>query len=539
MASLIDTLITKYELDDKHYRAGAKGVLTATDHIAARIRGATGLLSSFARSMMSPLAGLAALAGGAGLIGLGAAAVKTAVDLEALKAGLTAITGSAAEAERQFAILRALAKEPGLGLFEAIQGGTALEAAGLPFETVVMALKGFGNALATVGKGKAELELVTLALGQMATSGKVLGQDLRQLQQQLPQIRKIMQEAFGTAQPEELEKMGIDAVTFITTVSREFTKLQSTGNTAKNTFENLGDNIKVAMATAGQSILKVLMPAVDALSNALQNIVDSGLLQRVIDGFTDLFSGKNMGDAVQRALAWMLAAMQAMPAVLQNLGTNFASVFKWMRDNIIVVGAVFGAIFIGGPLIRGVLALVRVFKILTLAIREAGLVAVIMEAITTGGASLVANVAGLALGLAASYGIIKAIEAALPKLPAMVGIPSMADLRKQMESNLTAMQGGAPSAGGVPGIIGQAASAIAETARSTAETAANTAKLVQIDFRKYAFGGGNLGALGVTPVEMAGGGRVQINAPRGPQIVIDAHAYIQNIIGQHARAMRR
>ena len=64
------------------------------------------------------------------VIALGAAVVNSAANMDSLKRGLIAVSGSAAEAERQFVGLKEVAKLPGLGLKEAVQGSINLQALG-------------------------------------------------------------------------------------------------------------------------------------------------------------------------------------------------------------------------------------------------------------------------------------------------------------------------------------------------------------------------------------------------------------------------
>jgi len=84
---------------------------------------------------------------------LGGVALKQAADFESLRRGLEAVTGSSEKAAAQFERLKKGAEVSGLGFKEAVQGAVNLQAAGFSASTAERALKAFGNALATVGKG--------------------------------------------------------------------------------------------------------------------------------------------------------------------------------------------------------------------------------------------------------------------------------------------------------------------------------------------------------------------------------------------------
>ena len=119
---------------------------------------------------------------------------------------MRAVTGSASLAAEELKKLEKTAELPGLGFEQAVQGSINLQAASFSADEARQTLEGFGNALATVGGGKADLDGVVRALTQIAAKGKVTAQEINQLAERLPQIREIMKEAFGTSNTEELQK---------------------------------------------------------------------------------------------------------------------------------------------------------------------------------------------------------------------------------------------------------------------------------------------------------------------------------------------
>lgn len=212
------------------------------------------------------------------LVALGAGAIKAAADIDSLKRGLVAVTGSSAEAERQFVQLREVAKLPGLGLEEAARGAVNLQAFGFSAKESVDILKSFGNALATVGKGRAELDRVILQLGQMAGANKVLLQDLRPIIQQVPQVATIIRDNFGPqalSEPAEaLEKLGLSSRDFIAVLVRELGKLPAVTGGLKNDLENFSDSIKIALARIGDAMTPVVSRVLNTLVPAIEKAVD-------------------------------------------------------------------------------------------------------------------------------------------------------------------------------------------------------------------------------------------------------------------------
>jgi tape measure domain-containing protein len=200
----------------------------------------------------------------------GYAAIRTATQMDSLTRGLRTVAGSAEATQKQLVSLREVAKLPGLGFKEAVQGSINLQAAGFNAELAERSLKAFGNALATVGKGKSELDGVILALGQIESKGKVSAEEINQLAERVPQIRKAIIAAFGTADTEVLQKSKLTARQFVEGVVTQLEKLPAATGGAQNSFENLSDTAEQAMSKIGTAALKVAVPALDKLAPKIE-----------------------------------------------------------------------------------------------------------------------------------------------------------------------------------------------------------------------------------------------------------------------------
>lgn len=203
------------------------------------------------------------------LVGLGIAAIKTSADIDALRRGLNAVTGSASETEKQMVRLKEIAKLPAVGYEEVIKASTHLQAAGMSAQTAERSIKAFANAVATAGGGRKELELVQQALEKMASLPSVQGREVREIQRQVPQMRQIMLKAFGTADTKELQAMGIDPKYFIQRIVSEFEKLPQVLGGAKNEFENLKDAVTQSLDEIG----KALLPSVSANAKVMAEVI--------------------------------------------------------------------------------------------------------------------------------------------------------------------------------------------------------------------------------------------------------------------------
>lgn len=202
------------------------------------------------------------------LVSLGKGAFDAAMKMDSLKRALDTVSGSSEETERQLVRLREVAKMPGLGFAEAIQGSVRLQAAGLSAQMAERSLKAFGNALASVGAGKAELDGVTLALSQIQSKGKVSAEEINQLAERLPQIRKLMVDAFGTADTEILQRAKITSDEFISIIVGAAEKLPEATGGIKNDMENVADSVEKSLGRIGQSVGRVAGPAMQKLADA-------------------------------------------------------------------------------------------------------------------------------------------------------------------------------------------------------------------------------------------------------------------------------
>lgn len=246
-------------------------------------QGLTSLGSSLSIALTAPLAAL------------GVIATQNAVTLDSLKRGLEAITGSADEAGVQLERLTEIAKLPGIGFQEAIQGSIRLQAVGFSAEQAERALVQFSNAVALTGGGRAELERITVQLGQLSAKGKVLSQDLKPIIEAGPAVGKALKEAFGTVNAEDIQALGLSSEQFLDRLVKQLEKLPRAAGGARNTLENFSDSLFRASAAIGDAILPVLTqlinivePVITALANGFKSLPP--ILQVLVIGFGGLLA---------------------------------------------------------------------------------------------------------------------------------------------------------------------------------------------------------------------------------------------------------
>lgn len=209
------------------------------------------------------------------VIGIGAASIKAAADMEKLELALSAVMGDAEMARAEMEKLRKVAEAPGLGFEQAVRGSARLQAVGLSADEARNTLSEFGNAVARSGGGAAELDGVTVALTQIASKGKVFAEEINQLNERVFEIRPAMEAAFGTANSEDLQEMGITAEEFISKVTAELGKLDRVQGGLANSLENARITATQALADIGKVITEEfdVQAIIENVSMAIQDAV--------------------------------------------------------------------------------------------------------------------------------------------------------------------------------------------------------------------------------------------------------------------------
>ena len=280
------------------------------------------------------------------LLALGRQSVKTAVELDSLKRGLIAITGSSAEAERQLVRLRKIAELPGLGFKEAIQGSLRLQSAGLSAKRAEESLRQFGNAIAAAGGGKEQLDGVTLALSQIASKGKVSAEEINQIAERFYGVRTAMQAAFGTSDTEILQKAKLTATEFIDGVVGVLSKDKRVGDSLANQFENANQKISDSLARIGTTLAP---KAADALG-AVADKVD--LLGKAWDKLPkekqDLLANLGLTALAAGPMTMLIGNILNLASGLKELGVSAQVLSQLGKGGLMGLGI--GTVMVGGTL---------------------------------------------------------------------------------------------------------------------------------------------------------------------------------------------
>ena len=275
--------------------------------------------------------------------------VQAAMAYDSQVRGLAAYAKNAQDLQAQLTRLQEIAKLPGLGLKEVRGGVLQLEAAGLSAQTAERAMMAFGNDLALAGRGKADLEGAMLQLSQMASAGKLAGDELNVIAERVPQIRQVLKAAFGTASTEDINKMGLSINQIIEKMVAGLEQLPKASAGAITTMENLQDSLEQAFLPIGRGILDIFSSAEGGTMRLIERVAEMGkqigevfsaigksgviqdFLNRVIGAFGP---GGNFQQAMINVAANLLAFFAQLPRILQELGPAIMTFFGDIGYNI-------------------------------------------------------------------------------------------------------------------------------------------------------------------------------------------------------------
>jgi tape measure domain-containing protein len=257
-------MVAKFQSDITGIDSGIQQANSKLDAFEREQQSKYGALQSRMKSVGTAMS----LAVTAPIVYAGKEAVDAYKEMDSLKRGLTVVMGGATEARKELDKLREVAKLPGLGLSEAIEGSVALQAVGESAKEARDLMMGFGNALATVGKGKNELNAVMEQVKQSLSIGKVMTADIRIIRQYVPQMSAAMKALFGTSNSEEIAKMGVSSEEFFSKLTAYLLKMPKMTTGFKNDLENMSDDVKIALADAGEAIAPFVSDVAKGISTA-------------------------------------------------------------------------------------------------------------------------------------------------------------------------------------------------------------------------------------------------------------------------------
>jgi tape measure domain-containing protein len=289
----------------------------------------------------------------------GGLALNAYKEYDSLTRALSTQETTAAGLAKRLEELRQIAKQPGIGFQEAIQGDVRLRAVGISAGQSAKILKEFANAIAQTGGGAQELNSVTVQLGQMAAKGKVFAQDLKPIIEAAPIVGKALSEMFGTVDSESIQKTlnaaGKGSREFIDELLAKLQQMPRVSGGFKNATENMKDALFQFGASIGASIDKSFN-LTDRLGVLSEKIITLGKdFQSLPASLQKFIIGTGAATAASGPLLSVLGAVSNIFIGNGNLAKGagvFKSLAKGILANRVALTGWLAALYLGVTVIK-------------------------------------------------------------------------------------------------------------------------------------------------------------------------------------------
>lgn len=511
MATTVDELITTYTVKDL-YSAGVHKMADATERFggaAARIG------NQILGSLLNPINMLAGVVGGAGLLGLIKYAADTSMEFDTLTRSMAAVTGSFERARQVMSFVENLAIPSVFETEPLAQAATTLEAFGLAAERWLPVAEKMGSIFRRSANDTERLREFVDLLGRAkgGNTGEVFGPEgLGRFGMGRDVFAQMGLQFDKGGQFRGSVDQALSAIEQL--VNQRFGRLgdfMAQGPAAK--WASAMDAFRQAARQAGDVINAALLPVVSKMTDVLGNITRNGLLTKVTEGFAKLFNTDAIGSLLVKGVALLLTTLEQLPKIIRGVvdafSKNWATVTTGLK-----VAAVLMAIMISASIISGFVNLITAVLRLSKVMAELGVfemvVATISAALSGNLMALAGVAAAVAISIVGLYAAFKYFQSGIDSIRNMGQGLNLGDFGAEYNRILGQLNAPAGGAAGGPDLSPDAVNSSAtgplqQIATNTRKTAENTKQAV--DLRRYALGGGDLAAMGVTPVEFARFGR--------------------------------
>ena len=285
---------------------------------------------------------LAGAAGGAGLGALLTSGFERFSELERLNRQFTVLTGSAEAAAVMMQQIKDFAKITPFDLVGVAGLAKGFLAIGTATEDVLPQVKTIADAVAFTGGGTDALERIQRAIGQVVSAGRLQGDELNQLAENLPSlnIRKLLAEQLtggDVAALVELQEAGeITAEMFVTGLMTGLSQDPRIANAAEdmaNTLKGRFDNLKESFADLGATIIGVFA---DELKTAFR------VLNEAFAGISQFIKGDDLSAGMQLLRTAAEGAATALGGLLgvKLMAEGFQFLFLVLRSLLTPFGIV-------------------------------------------------------------------------------------------------------------------------------------------------------------------------------------------------------
>jgi len=484
--------------------SGASETVAALDKVKTESKAAGTEVKNFGDSADKLGKTLGRIASVAAIGSFAAGSLQAAASFDSLERAVGTTVGTTAELQAEMARLTDISKLPGINLEQSVKGFIALRSVKLTAKESEDALRGMANAIAATGGSAETLGQLTRGLSQMAGKASVSQEEINQMTEASALAGQAIENAFGTRSGEAIAKLGVSGAKASRMIALELGKLPQATAGIGTEIDNVGDKFnrfQIAVGKVEASMLSAFSPTINkalgTMSTAIGEITTKGSAMNVA------FKGMIAGGFIAFIADIGFKILTLLP-ILKELRAAFTKlqVVIALTEGI---GAGPAGIAIAVATIGTAFAAYKASEYLVDQMFKGGGVKAVEATGTTGSTTPVASM--IANTQAAAGKTEKSGKAMVDPLIALATFAARAvvqatDYAKSMEASLV------------------------EIAKNTGSTRD------LLDLRKQTFGGGQLGSIGLTAVELQQGNRSQGGVGVIPQTLIPASTDLE-------RAMRK
>jgi len=484
--------------------SGASETVAALDKVKTESKAAGTEVKNFGDSADKLGKTLGQIASVAAIGSFAVGALQAAATFDSLERAVGTTVGTTAELQAEMARLAVIAELPGINLEQSVKGFIALRSVKLTAKESEDALRGMANAIAATGGSAETLGQLTRGLSQMAGKASVSQEEINQMTEASALAGQAIENAFGTRSGEAIAKLGVSGAKASRMIAIELGKLPQATAGIQTGLDNIGDdfqNLQRAVGKIEASMLSAFGPIITTSLNAIAKAINQVTVA---------------GSAANVIFKLMIAG-----------GLTFFVVDLIGKLRLLV------------PAIRSVVTAMKTLQIMT----------IVTQAVTAGPAGLLlagAMLTGTAAVILAGNELLdKVIGKGVGDVTASGGTQALQNPLSNMIATTDAAAGKTEKSGKamVDPLISLATFAARAVVQATDYAKSMEASLVEIakntgstrdllDLRKQTFGGGQLGSIGLTAVELQQGNRSQGGVGVIPQTLIPASTDLE-------RAMRK
>lgn len=297
--------------------------------------GLTGILSKAGPAGLAIAGVTAAVAGlGAALGAAGDKFIGYNAKMEQTDIAFTSMLGSAQDAKIMMDQLRKFAADTPFEFEDIAPAAQQLKAFGFEARDIIPTLTAVGNASAGLGRGTEGLKQIAFVMGQIKTTGKLMGQDVMQLSQLGIPVKDILAKNLGLAadQLSDIGNQGISADAAIKALTEGMNErfpnmMDKMSDSFSGMLSTINDNASQILGKIGEPLFNSMKNAIgkvrDVFDTALKNVNTKGL-SHIFDDLVPDGLAKNISHLFNSIGQGISAVMP----VIDNLSSALGDLFK-------------------------------------------------------------------------------------------------------------------------------------------------------------------------------------------------------------------